>query len=209
MISENILTVKNASREAVKKSDIDQYVDRFDDGRKDESSTSMVVRWDGKENGDTFGTLYPLYSYSEKTQGDVSIEEKEKAPYKPVSFTKDVISDRYIRHKTSQMVQVIGELLEKWSKVETVDALGYISSVKDNLDQYSKYLDYKDENRALVGSLQLIFESDIWEKLESKHVKKISQEIKRFSDGNVEWESFDKFSQELFRAGISIFQNAE
>jgi hypothetical protein len=129
---------------------------------------------------------------------------------KPEFISKQTLSEfasiyslSFIQYKTKELVVKLTDQMNKWAELDVEDALIYVKKSKDLLDHYSKYTDYSEEARVLVGTLQLIFDGDTWEKLSKTQLLSIVQELKRFKDGEVNRAAVVMFSKQLLRAGIN------
>lgn len=112
-------------------------------------------------------------------------------------------SQPFLRYKTAQLIQNIRVELARLSEVEKADGLIYVSRMVSALKKSARFLDARDENRSLVGLLQILFEGDAWETLSAVQIRNINADLERFAEGDVEAESFNIFSRQLYRCGIS------
>ncbi len=142
-------------------------------------------------------------SLGAETSPTSSLEEDEGMVVSPLGV-EQVFSKGFLKHRTGEFIgKVIPDFL-KWSEVGSQDGLIYISSIKNNIEHYAKVLDYGNENRQLLGILQLALEGDDWETYTSSQLNSIANELQRFTTGEVTREHLNTFTKQMYRLGIAL-----
>ena len=128
--------------------------------------------------------------------------KQENIVEKQLSFERE-FTDSYIAHNTVWLLNELIKEFSAWSEKDIADALVNISSIKTILSKFKKYLYQNSANRILISTLELIFQNNNWEKLPKSQIKEFIKELQRFKNGEVKFESFKTFSQQLYRLGLS------
>ncbi|HEV2339643.1 MAG TPA: hypothetical protein VGT05_02620 [Patescibacteria group bacterium] len=115
-------------------------------------------------------------------------------------------SSNYISYNTYALIKKINDELSAWENLETEDALAHISNIKDLLQENADYLTQKSETRILLSMLELLFENNNWETMDKKDIKYFQTELKRFNEGEVNWDGLSMFSKQLYRKKMYLLK---
>lgn len=130
--------------------------------------------------------------------------------YPPIqAFVKRSYSDTYIQFNTQSFVNSLMTELNEWEENGTENSISHIANIRQHLNNFSIYLEQRPEQRIMLSLLELIFENNQWENMDQKDVKKIKEEVKRFSSGQLDWKSLKTFSRQLYNNKLSILQKDE
>jgi|SRR5579871_1613534 len=142
---------------------------------------------------------------TEKTSPKVSTIYSSAVNEGTVIHTK-TYSQGYIAFNTYALIEKINKELQSWETLGTDDALIHISNIKDILQENADYLTQKSETRILLSMLELLFENNNWETMDKKDVNYLQRELKRFDEGEVNWESLSMFSKQLYRKRMYLLR---
>lgn len=164
--------------------------------REDRTTSPKIPEKNEEKN-----TALPLL-VENKTETETSHEEK---PIMKIYFGTN-FSNEYVSFNTSSLIEKIDSELSSWENLETEEALAHISNIKDLLEVSVEYLTQKPETRILLSILELLFQNNNWENMNKGDIIYLRSELKRFSEGEVDWDNLTKFSKQLYRKRMHLLK---
>lgn len=121
----------------------------------------------------------------------------------------DTFSYEYVTFNTKNVIVNLINEFSEWEKLGFKEGLAHISNIKTILEENAKYFQAKDENRILLGILELIFKNNNWSKISSGKIKVIRQELVRFNNGEIEWKKLNILASQLKRLNFSLLYESK
>lgn len=115
-------------------------------------------------------------------------------------------SENYIEYNSGKMVNEILTSLNYWLNNGTENSYHVIAQIKDSVSDYTKYLTQKKENRLFLNGIKLLIDNNNWEELDEKRLKNFIFEVKRFEDGDINWNRLELFSKQIKRMKLNILK---
>lgn len=137
-------------------------------------------------------------------QDDVELERSSENNVFPV--TPQALSSIYLAHNTETMIELVRKELTEWAQSGTELSLANISRIKDYIQEYKPYVAQKTEGRILLSLLELLFENQAWTTVSQGQLTALSQELNRFSSGQIDLAAIKIFSKQLFRTNLGILK---
>lgn len=158
-------------------------------------------------------TNYSEIKTKEKTISYTSASEDSESENKVSTLTSNIAesklslhtnnyTDSYLKFNISNLTEGIISEVSEWEKVGTLDGLMHISNIKDLLLEYQSYYSQKSESRIFFSLINLIFESNIWAKMNSSQIKLLKVELKRYENGTATEKDVKKFINQLYREDL-------
>ena len=178
------------------------------------------TQWSSSKMPDSKSTLIPKSEESliggsenlgEKTSvapenkdSNSSLKSEESGNYAAIEpvVEKTEYSSTYIEHNVNLLISSLKSDFFSWSEKGTEDSYSEISRIKNTLEEYAPYLERREDTNILLGTLELLFQNNNWEKLNNKKLNLVVTELDRFRSGSVDWNSLEKFSKQLWSADI-------
>lgn len=174
------------------------------------------TREENKEGTIQFGYAFENNKTKEQLQTDfnftkVKKEDENNTTNKYAKIDDGVkfvsgFSENYIAYNSEKMVRGILDKLTYWLENGTQSSYHIIASIRDSVNHYSTYLTQKEENRLFLNGIKLLLDNNDWENLNDKKLKNLIFEVKRFEDGNIDWDKVELFSKQIKRMKLNILK---
>jgi len=149
-----------------------------------------------KQNGKTFNDILYKKDSGDFTSHEILDEEESEL------IQKQKYSNNYISYEVAALIETLIKNLRAWKAKGTPNSYSEISYIKTQLEEYSEYLEQKDETRVLLGVLEVLFENDNWQKVEDKKLNLLINELEKFRDGEVNFRSLETFSKQIWSGNV-------
>lgn len=166
-----------------------------------DTNQAVIERFEERKSSDwAGGTTFETF------KSKISSPSK-KISWESFDFNAQPITSKYKEYSLRSLVKNIDDELAQWEK--SSEPLIFIHSIKVQLDLHKEILSKGGDTRILLGLLELLFQNNNWAKMDSKAIKTLRSELKRFDDGAINQKGLSTFSKQLYRSSFNIFKDEQ